>query len=301
MPDAASSEASDRTDRVAAFAVRRVNPFLGVLQIIQCQAGRAVSANGVVWDIEVQAEPPPQWGSLNSESSQPAYYRYGLWSQDDGLVNRPLAPHLDSDPLTRQCNELIAHIEVHQQQLPFDLQDSHELWLFDTQNSMPIALLASCTRTSQRPSPAPRYWSATIGAEGVPSQRRYPQAKALEAQVKQRAGFNIHRHWVHRQADGSGLLEDSSDQLTADDFPPFLLTENWPEAGQADLVSGFIQWTAPSLLTLPHLTHSQRRRLERSLGTQAISVEHHWHPYPEILDPARLQTARVQARLQEKR
>ena len=50
---------------VTAYAIRRVNPFLGVLQVIETPGGRAISANGVVWDIEVLAERSGGWGSLN--------------------------------------------------------------------------------------------------------------------------------------------------------------------------------------------------------------------------------------------
>jgi len=35
---------------VRAYAIRRVNPFLGVLQVIETEGGRAISANGVVWE-----------------------------------------------------------------------------------------------------------------------------------------------------------------------------------------------------------------------------------------------------------
>ena len=65
------------TGTVRGYAIRRVNPLLGVLQVIETAGGRAVSSNGVVWDIEIRAE----WGSLNQNKTQVAYYRYGLWSK----------------------------------------------------------------------------------------------------------------------------------------------------------------------------------------------------------------------------
>ena len=34
------------TDSVRSYAIRRVNPFLGVLQVIDGRGGRALSANG---------------------------------------------------------------------------------------------------------------------------------------------------------------------------------------------------------------------------------------------------------------
>ena len=69
------------TGAVSCYAIRRVNPFLGVLQVIETAGGRAVSSNGVVWNIEIRAERATGWGSLNQNKTQVAYYRYGLWSK----------------------------------------------------------------------------------------------------------------------------------------------------------------------------------------------------------------------------
>lgn len=278
---------------IRCYAIRRVNPFLGVLQVIENEGGRAVSANGVVWDIEVRAD------KETGRSHQVAYYRYGLWSLEDGLVSRPLAPHLDNDPLTHQCNSLIDCIQSRIKYLPFRLVDNRELWLFDKDNKRPLALLASATADSVLPSPLPKYWSSCVGANGVPSQRRHPRARELEEQVQQCAGFNIHTQWVNRLDDGSGIIEKSDIQMKAEVFPTFLLTEEWPETAQAKLATDFIEWISPSLLTLQHLSKSEREHMENNLKIQAISVEHHWHLYPEIIDDKCLQAARVQCRIQQ--
>jgi len=288
------------TDPVRAYAIRRVNPFLGVLQVIETEDGRAISANGVVWDIEVLAKRSSSgWGSLNRNIKGKAYYRYGLWSLQDGLVSRPLAPHLETDPLTHKCQRLIECIRERLEQLPFQLQDKRELWLFDSEHKQPLVLLASATADGKRPSPEPRYWSACIGADGVPSQRRFPDTRELESQVKQRAGFNIHKRWVVRHDDGSATVENSDEYINATDFPAFLLSEDWSDSEQATLAANYIDWTAPALLTLQHLSIDERVRLEKSLSVQAISVEHHWHLYPEIIDEKAINAARVQCRLQK--
>jgi hypothetical protein len=36
------------TGAVRSYAIRRINPFLGVLQIIETAGGRAVSSNGFI-------------------------------------------------------------------------------------------------------------------------------------------------------------------------------------------------------------------------------------------------------------
>ena len=67
-----------QTAAVRSYAIWRVNPFLGVLQVIETAGGRVISVNGVVWDIEIRAERAPEWGSLNRNNKQTTYYRYNL-------------------------------------------------------------------------------------------------------------------------------------------------------------------------------------------------------------------------------
>lgn len=64
----------------------------------------------------------------------------------------------------------------------------------------------------------------------MPSQRRYAQAEALEARVTQAAGFNIHRHWIQRQDDGSGIIDTDNRHIPASALPSCLLSEDWPQA-----------------------------------------------------------------------
>jgi hypothetical protein len=287
------------TGEVQAYAIRRVNPFLGVLQVIATEGGRAVSSNGVVWEIELRTERSPMWGSLNKDTKEAIYYRFGLWSKDEGLVNRPLAPHLDRDPLIMQCNILIKCIAERLQQLPFKLIDNRELWLFYKEEKRPIALLASRKPETKPPSPEPKYWKSCLGANGLASQYRYPQASSLEALVERTASSNICKYWVTRADDGSGTLDSSGENLQANEFPSYLISENWPNDELVSLVSNYIAWIAPSLLTLQHLSDAERDRLESCLNVQAISIEHHWHLYPETKDEKKLKAARVQCRLQK--
>lgn len=288
------------SDHVRCYARRRLNPFMGVLQIIETGGGRAISANGIVWDIEVMAKLPRSQLSQMSNTPQQAYYRYGLWSEADGLVNRPLAPHLETDPLTQQSEVLIQLIRQHTANLPFTLIDDIELWLFDADAQYPLVLLASLLPHQPRPSPEPRRWTGCMGAEGVPSQRRFTDITQLEEQVKQRAGFNQQRIWIQRHGDGTGYsMTDNAMQYAADIFPPCLIQEEaWSDSLQQQRVKKYIQWIAPSLLTLQRLSREQRHSLETQLHVQAVSVEHHWHLYPEVIEASLLQAARVQCQIQ---
>jgi hypothetical protein len=284
---------------VQSYAIRRVNPFLGVLQVIKTSGGRAISSNGVVWEIDLRTERSGAWGSLNQGIKGAAYYRFGLWSADEGLINRPLAPHLDGGELKTQCDYLIECVQARLQYIPFKLIDNYELWLFDRQDKRPVALLASLAPGSKPLSPEPKYWKSCLGANGVASQYRYAESRALESLIKQTASTNICKYWVKRDDDGSGVVERNDQSFKLNYFPPFLIAEEWSNDEELSLVSEYIAWVAPSLLTLQSLSSTERDRLEHSLNIQAVSVEHHWHLYPEINDEKKLKAARVQCRLQK--
>lgn len=287
------------TGEIRAYAVRRVNPFIGVLQVIETEGGRAISSNGVVWEIELRTERSDMWGSLNKDTKEAVFYRFGLWSEEEGLVNRPLAPHLDRDPLTIQCEILIKCIEERIQYLPFKLVDNRELWLFDKEERQPIALLASLSPGTTPASPEPKYWKSCLGSNGVASQFRYPASNDLEKLVERTASLNICKYWVERHDDGSGTMEKTGEPITVNEFPRFLLTENWSNEEDLALVKGYIAWIAPSLLSLQLLNEAEREWLESLLHVQAVSIEHHWHLYPETVNEKRLRAARVQCRMQK--
>lgn len=284
---------------IQCYAVRRMEPFLGVLQAVETGIGRAVSTNGIVWDIELGMPVNTGWGSLGEMSHQMAYTRYGLWSADEGLINRPLSPQLEQDVYRDHATHLIQAIATSSDHMPFKLMDQYELWLFEPQNQLPLALLTSSRERPQNLIGCPKYWRCSIGREGVPSQLRFPEANELEQMVKKRAGFNVYREWIMRLADGSGVSLSTGTQYQSDTFPPYLISEDWPDAAQTRLINCFIAWIAPSLLTLQNLQPDQRSRLEHCLHVQARSVEHHWHLYPETIDMGLINAARVQCRLQQ--
>jgi hypothetical protein len=283
---------------IQAYAIRRVNPFLGVLQVIETAGGRAISSNGVVWEIELRTKRSGMWGSLNKDTKEAVFYRFGLWSADEGLVNRPLAPHLDREQLTAQYEFLIQSIHERLQYIPFKLIDNRELWLFDEEEKRPMALLASQNPDTKPLLPEPKYWKSCLGANGMVSQYRYPDAGILEQLIERTASSNICKYWINRSDDGGGIMEGKK-KLHVSAFPSYLISENWPDKKQSSLVSNYITWIAPSLLTLQHLTSDEREKLESYLHVQAISVEHHWHLYPEIKDDKKIKAARVQCRLQK--
>lgn len=281
------------------YAIRRVNPFQGVLQIINTPDGRASSTNGVTWEIQVLAPAPAIWGSLNLANPQLAFCRYGLWSAETGLMAWPLAVKYDDKELSKQSLRLVESIQGNLQNLPFPLQDSRELWLLDAEQQQPLALLATLRPGESAPRPEPRYWCASLGQNGAASQWRFPQSNELEKQVKLRAGFNISKCWYIRDSAHDIYCDDTGSRLPAAAFPPLLLRQDWPDSTEQERASNYLQWLASALLTLQQLDDVLRAKLESQLNTQAVNVEHHWRLYPKVLDQKKLNACRVQSQLLE--
>ena len=280
------------------YAVRRLNPFLGVTQVIETASGRASSTNGVVWDIQILVPRARTWGSLGAHSSGKAWYRYGLWSERDGLVHRPLAAQATADQMVHDSETLVQQLCIHLDQLPFTLRDRRELWLLDANEKKPLVLLYAMPPDIQPPRPEPRHWSGCLGQQGLAGQKRFPEIVPLESQVRKRAGFNIQRLWITWNEERTAIT-DGYDRIAPNTvFPGFGIREDWPDAIEEERVQRYIDWTAPALLTLPYLDGAQRAYLESRLSGQAVSVEYHWRLYPEVLDRNKLLSARVQADLQ---
>lgn len=293
----------EKTESIRVYAIRRVNPFLGVMQIVEAEEGRALSCNGVVWEILVRATLGSTRGRPGQIDKKKTYYRFGMWSNNDGLMKRASSPAADQDyfELASKCEKLVEHVREHQCQLPFHLEDNLELWLFDSNTQQPLALLSSLIPGASLPSPEPGYWTSCIGTDGSPGQRRFPQARELETQVKQRAGFNVKKCWIKRLPGGDGIVENTGDTIVADRFPVFLLDEKWANDEERQRAREYIEWISPSLLTLQHLDSETRARIEKNLNIQAVSIEHHWHLYPEIINQKLLKAARVQSKIEKSR
>lgn len=279
------------------YAVRRLNPFLGVVQIIESEKARASTSNGLVWHIELLVDVPAGWGSLGSDTLQKEWYLHALWSERDGLVELPTGEMSKCMRAAENSQLMVQAITENQEGLPFALADRRELWLLDEATNKPLALLFAMLPQASAPSPEPRHWKGCLGREGVSGQRRFPEIERLEAEVRKRAGFNLNKLWVTREMPGANELGSSAEQIGEQAFPVYGISEEWPDKAVAALVQRYIDWIAPSLLTLPSLQDFRRARLESKLEQQARSIEYHWRLYPKVLDANKITAARVQARL----
>ncbi|MGB5650968.1 MAG: hypothetical protein WBM59_12905, partial [Sedimenticolaceae bacterium] len=83
-------------DRTRHYAVRRVNPFEGVLQVVETHNARAYSPNGQIWQIQVLAQRPDHtWRSFSDVPPIEQFFNFGLWDAQDGMHRIPANPVMD--------------------------------------------------------------------------------------------------------------------------------------------------------------------------------------------------------------
>jgi hypothetical protein len=308
------------TTQVHCYGARRLNPFLGVVQVVETAAARAFSMDGVSWQLQVLAERPEHtWGSLNRGRSRKQFFHFGLWQRETGMTRVPLNPVLDIGAMLHAGRALVEQLQQVAQTVPFPLADRHELWLLD-RDALPLALLASTVAARFMPEVEAQQWRATLPA-GEPfrapsleargiavhdadSRRRH--AELLEQQVRDAAGRPPRRQWTLRADDGSGTALDddgtpnpAAGAWQAAAFPPAGLRGTWLRPDQSALAEDYLDWLAPRLLTLPQLPEALHRRLERAAAAQALLVAANFRLYPRVLDPGIIDAARVEARLRD--
>jgi hypothetical protein len=292
------------------YAVRRLNPVQGVVQVVAIDGARALSHDGRLWEIQVLAERPDHtWGSLNTAGSSRQFFRFGSWHPEQGISRVPANPLLDLGAMQAASQRLIAAIRDGLALLPFPLEDRYECWLLDP-HQQPLALLASTTDNTLLPELRPGPWVATLpGETGFVApcldERRIPNhdgqkprrhAHELEDLVRMRAARG--GRWYYRGHDGGRRPCDPAGPAdTGCDFPELGLCEDWPEAWQCELVQAYLNWLSPALLTWDNIDAERRSRLELAACARPTQLDSAYPLYPEVINLARLEQARVEARL----
>lgn len=299
------------TEQPQCYGVRRLNPFQGVVQAVETPQGRALSNDGVRWEIQVlAARPEHSWRSGNRLAPVLRYFRFGSWTAESGLRQVPLSPIMEIDVMQQACAAMVQVLPGCLERLPFPLRDRYELWLLDP-DQRPLALLASTADPAYMGELRPQPWaatalrehgfhSATLSALGIDERERDdPRAHAarLERLVRNAGGSPPRCGWFERQPDGGGLSSDGQGRLDAAAFPLLLLREEWDATAESCLVRDYLNWCAPWLLTLNDLDDATRGRLERAARRRAPVVESRYRLYPKVIQPELIDAARVEARL----
>jgi hypothetical protein len=294
------------------YAQRLLNPFRGVMNIIEFEAAEAVTTDGIHWDIYVRDAELVK-DMPNSRRVQTSDIRYGSWSAQQGLKRGAIYPSDDFMYLEHMGAIVYQHLLKLHQDIPFPLQDHFELWLLDRQQQ-PLALIASSTQPDNMETDLAIDWRAGQACRQHFSSQVYEQQLTdkrcsagtyLTRYVNSLAHTTPMAQWFRRsaQGDGEGLqgINLPGDlvgrQLNEACFHSLLLNRDEHDPVHRALIEEFLDWQAPWILLLQHLTDRQRSYYEKQARQRALTVEQQYNLYPRILDPAQINAARVEARL----
>ena len=298
------------------YGVRMLNPYRGVMQVVETDEADAVSRDGVTWTLYVHGEREQaqlddgRWCEVETPD-----IKFGVWSQEAGLTRAPVRNVVDYEFIDHIGRYLIDTIRTQRHTLPFPLRDHYELWLLDAAFDLPLALIDSTHDPSRISDDIPLRWRAGVLAReqfrlGAGLAERLGEtlpAEALESRVNQAAGARPRAQWFRRQSSGEGIavggirLEAAlaGRRLPAHAFPEQQLRSHWPDHFDQVLVRAYLDWLAPWLLMLSHLRDETRDRLELIAGRRAMLLAESHTLLPKVIDPKRITAARVEAKLRK--
>ncbi len=288
---APAAETRDEIERT--YSRRMMPPFTGQLQVAEIGTARALSIDGIHWELQLRFTAEGGDPAAPSTDGDKRRNRYTAVASitPRGLVRQPLHPYFDTGAVTVAIDRLCALIE--RASLPYPAIDRFEYWLLDRSGDKPLALLHSCIDAEEIGAPLVRpAWQAMPAAQlpiddAIEDVSGYvaPVNARLEGLIAERAGHNPRAAWFDRS------------ETTATEFPACLISEDWEGEEQDRLCQLYIRRLAPRLLMLQGLTQTDRQRLEQACSENAPDVERFYSLYPEVLDQRLLQALRVEARL----
>ncbi len=278
---------------IRAYSQRILPPYTGFVQIADTERARAQSFDGINWEIHYTSGVNQ---SNRRETRQQGYALDRSYYQVASVQNRELKPFvvpacLDPADVAESITELHAFLQT--AEVPFPAADIFEYWLLDGNDESPLAMIFSCCEEVQMASyPEQTEWTALpaskmkIASTTEEQDRNVPPVNhRFQDMVAQRAGSKPRAAWFRR------------DRQTAEDFPGFLVREDWQDEAQHDLCQRYIQRKAPRLLMLQGLAAPDRDRLEIAAKNHVMEVEEYFSLYPEVVDADRMSAIRVEARL----
>ncbi len=275
------------------YATRLLAPFRGMLQTVETDSARALSDDGLHWQIQVRVSTrnPLWWGGVSGEGAGERLMVFAGWSAGEGLVQYPFDPMADLDQAWARAEAMVAALEPLHRQVPFAPADHLEHWLLDA-GGRPLALVASRLDTEPAVSRTARWHAAE--PPGAPLGEPLDEdTRALARAVNQAAAGSA---WFRRRDHGLEPVNGGR-FVPADQVPPLLLARHWADAGHRRLLDRYLHRQAPRLLTLHGLDETLRRELEQAAAEQPEAVERYVRLYPCIIDQALVRSTRVRARL----
>lgn len=294
------------------YAQRLLNPFRGVMNIIEFEAAEAVTIDGLHWDIYVRDAELVR-DMPNSSRVQTSDIRYGSWSEEQGLKRGALYPSDDFMYLEHMGAIVYDHLLELHRDIPFPLRDCYELWLLD-ENYRPLALIDSTVKAENMDTDAAIDWRAGLACRNHFSSSVYDEllihnplsaGSYLTCYINSLAGHSPCAQWFRRDRQGSGYGLDGINlpaslldrELNETCFDALMLDSDMHDSHHSQLIQDFFDWQAPWILLLQHLDDPQRSHFERQAKKRALTVEAQFNLYPRIVDQTQINAARVEAKL----
>lgn len=289
---------------IRCYGHRMLNPFHGIVNVVEIPGADAVSRDGVDWALYLQGGTEREFDDQgNAFDVELPDIKFGTWSAADGLRRAPVRSVVDYQWLDSLGGQLLEAVKRNADRVPFPLQDCYELWLLDD-DGLPLALLDSCCEPPSEPLPENPKWSPGQRAHAeflLPETGFTNPSHRLAELVNAAAGKVPRARWFLRDSQGCGQewIEQSSSgrRLEAERFPRLLLRQTWSNPEQRLLVRAFVEWQAPWLLCLQGLGTGTRRNLEQAGCRQAVRLARLYRLYPRIEDRHRFRAALVEAEL----
>jgi hypothetical protein len=277
------------------YALRRVNPYRGIVQIVEAGEITAHSFDGLTWH-------------LRADDGHGRVRPTGIWEAGEGLK----AGH------AAQLGDILPALEM-RPALPFPIVDTLELWLLDKESGLPLALLAcerECVKHNERPECVwhpfvlsfTGFHSPTLAERDKFDQHTAPRHRDVLARlVNQAARPHPSAQWFQRDQSGEGVgfagLRIAPEwrwrHLPSAAFPELLLRESWNSRLENSVIADYHAWLAPSLLSWPRLSVATRARLEILACEKPQWLARIRRLLPCMVDASRIQAALVAAQLEQ--
>ena len=293
------------------YAQRLLNPFRGVMNIIEYAGAEAVTVDGINWDIYV-ADSDLINDLENRSQIQTNGIRYGRWSESKGLRRGAIQPSEDFKVLEKRGTQVYQYLLQHHSDLPFQFEDNYELWLLNNQDQ-PLALINSVVNADEIDLNTAINWKAGNACYLSFNSPQWPGtlnphnsfnhlADYLNHYINGLAAAQPSAQWFfrdHKVCTGlqginlSTQLENR--QLNCQDFPEFFINMSHHNEIQQKLLKDFFNWQAPYLLLLHHLNDVDRAYFEEKAQSQALLTDKNFRLYPKIINTAVINASRVEA------
>ncbi len=293
------------------FSQRMLNPFRGVMNVIEVGSADAVTTDGEHWVLYLHDEALQGMAFDGDVDIETPDIKFGVWSRKAGLARAPLISTMEYGAIQQRGVELLEVVKQHADNVPFALKDNYELWLLDKYCDKPLALLHSACFENELLEYQPSHWRPGLRCQHSFNSRflenknnsQLNHADWLAQQVDDSAGHQNYTQWFLRDNDGNGVgMQSSSDinsldgrTLSREEFPTLMLNDDWLEDDTATVVKEFFSWQSPFLLLLQHLTDESRIGLEKLASKHVNRLFQMQRLLPKVIDHKTIKSALVEA------